>query len=135
MNLGRRLLYCVGLIGFVSAVGCGGNYDSTAHGLVMLDAKAIPRGLVTFHPRSAGPSAYAIIDEAGRYEVFTGREKGLPSGEYQVSVVANEAPAMSQTATGGAPPPGKPITPAWYRTKQTSGLKYTIAPGGNEINL
>jgi hypothetical protein len=135
MRVVRRLLCCVGFIGLLSAIGCGGTYDSSAHGLVTLDGKVIPRGLVAFHPLSAGPAAYAIINESGGYEVFTGREKGLPSGEYQVSVVANEAPAMAQTATGGAPPPGKPITPEWYRTKQTSGLKYTIKPGGNEINL
>jgi hypothetical protein len=135
MKVGERLFCCVGFIGLLSAVGCGGTYDSSAHGLVTLDGQAIQRGLATFHPTSAGPAAYAIINESGTYEVFTGREKGLPSGEYLVSVVANEAPAISQTASGGAPPPGKPITPEWYRTKQTSGLKYTIKPGGNEINL
>jgi hypothetical protein len=134
MNIGKRLICCVGLAGLLAAAGCGGPYDSSAHGVVTLDGTAVPRGLVAFHPASTGPAAYAIISE-GAYEVFTGREKGLPSGEYLVSVAANEAPAIAQTATGGAPPPGKPITPQWYRSKQTSGLKFTVKPGGNEINL
>ena len=84
---------------------------------------------------AGGPPAYARIEETGSYDVRTGREEGLPSGEYQITVVANEPPAVQQTASGGPPPPGKAITPPWYRTKETSGLKYTVEPGGNEVNL
>jgi hypothetical protein len=115
--------------------GCGGTYDATVAGIVKLDGKALPRGLVGFHPVSAGPSAYAVIDENGGYAVRTGRESGLPPGEYCVTVSANEPPAMERTADGNPPPPGKSITPVWYRTKQASGLKFTVKPGRNEINL
>ena len=76
-----------------------------------------------------------MIGEDGSYSIQTGREAGLPSGEYVVSVAANEAPTAAQTAKGGPPPPGKAITPAWYRMKETSGLKFTVKPGKNEINL
>jgi hypothetical protein len=76
-----------------------------------------------------------MIGDDGSYSIRTGRETGLPSGEYQVSVAANEAAALSQTDKGGPPPPGKPITPEWYRMKETSGLKFIVKPGKNEINL
>lgn len=115
--------------------GCGGPYDSTASGVVTLDNITVPRGTVAFHPVAGGPPAYAPIESNGLYEVRTGREEGLPSGEYQVTVVANEPPAMQQTAQGGPPPPGKPITPPWYRSKDASGLRFTVEPGDNELDI
>jgi hypothetical protein len=123
------------LIGLLFASGCGGTYDSTVAGVVKLDDKVIPGGLVGFHPTSRGPSAYAVTDENGSYSVRTGREAGLPAGEYFVTVAANEPPAIARTEQGNPPPLGKPITPAWYRMKETSGLKFNVKSGKNEINL
>ena len=119
----------------VVLVGCGGPYDATASGKVTLDGSVVPRGTVSYHPVAGGPVAYAAIDENGEYVVRTGREEGLPPGDYQVTVVANEPPAVQQTAQGGPPPPGRAITPAWYRTKETSGLKVTVESGHNELDL
>lgn len=120
----------------VSAVsGCGGPYNASAHGKVTLDGRPIPRGTISFHPTGGGPAVYAAIGADGDYVAYTGRERGLPSGEYQVTVAANEPPATAQTDKGGPPPPGKAITPAWYQAKETSGLKFTVQPGKNEINL
>ncbi|MFO0791264.1 MAG: hypothetical protein U0805_17515 [Pirellulales bacterium] len=116
-------------------VGCGGAYDSTAYGTVTLDGKTVPRGTVSFHPMSGGPAVYGPISDNGRYTVYTGREVGLPAGDYQVSITANEVSTKAQTDKGGPPPPGKAITPAWYRMKETSGLQFTVKPGKNEINL
>lgn len=121
--------------GALAISGCGGTYESSIEGVVTLDGTIVPRGLVAFHPVSPGPAAYAVIDENGAYVVRTGRESGLPSGEYLVTVIANELPTVERSASGGPPPPGKPITPPWYRTKETSGLKFNVAPGSNEINL
>ena len=135
VNHTKLSAWFVALAGVVVIAGCGGTYDASIEGVVTLDGKTVPTGLVMFHPLSVGPSAYALIDETGRYSVMTGRESGLPSGEYRVSVAANEPPAISQTATGGAPPPGKPITPAWYRTKETSGLQFKVEPGNNTFNI
>lgn len=115
--------------------GCGGAYDAAVKGVVTLDGKEVPRGTVTYTPVKGGPAGYARINESGSYIVWTGREKGLPSGEYEVTVLANEAPVMQETAAGGPPPGGKPITPLWYRTKDTSGLKFTVTPGSNKIDL
>ena len=122
-------------IALVAVGGCGGAYDSTVSGKVTLDGSIVPRGTVSYDPVQGGPAGYARIQENGNYSVFTGREKGLPAGEYQVTVISSEAPASQVTSTGGPPPPGKAITPAWYRTKDTSGLKVTVNSGSNEINL
>ena len=65
----------------------------------------------------------------------TGREEGLPSGDYDVTVTANEPPAATQSEGGGPPPPGKAITPVRYRSKATSGLSFVVEAGDNEINL
>src|SRR5262245_2668726 len=76
------------IVGIASFIGCGGAYDSTAHGVVTLDGRAVPRGTVSFHPVSGGPAAYAMIEDNGSYSIRTGREEGLPSGDYEVSVTA-----------------------------------------------
>ena len=128
-------LFVIIAIGFVAIAGCGGTYDASAHGTVTLEGKPVPRGMVSFHPVSGGPAAYAMISDDGQYVIRTGREEGLPAGDYQVSITANEAPTVSQTSNGGPPPPGKMITPAWYRMKETSGLKCTVARGKNTIDL
>jgi hypothetical protein len=119
----------------LTLIGCGGPFDSSVTGIVTLDGNVVPRGTVSFQPKAGGPAAYARIAEDGSYVVRTGREDGLPSGEYYVTVSANEAPTVMQTAEGGPPPPGKPITPLWYRTRNSSGLSYVVEPGSNEIDL
>jgi hypothetical protein len=124
----------LGAIGVVTA-GCGGAYNAKVGGNVTLDGSPVPTGTVSFLPTAGGPPAYARIDSSGNYTVRTGREEGLPAGEYAVSVVANEPPAVKATAQGGPPPPGKAITPPWYRSQETSGLKFTVSPGKNVIDL
>lgn len=123
------------VVAVAATAGCGGPYDATLTGTVTLDGNALPRGTVAFHPLSGGPGAYATIDPDGTYDVRTGRERGLPAGEYEVTVTAHEPSTITQTATGGPPPPGKAITPAWYRWKESSGLRVTVDRGSNEINL
>ena len=127
---GLILIFCT-----VALSGCGGAFDASARGVVTLDGQPVPRGMVTFYPVAGGPAVYGPIGSDGSYSLRTGREDGLPAGDYQASVSANEAPNVTQTAGGGPPPPGKAITPAWYRMKDTSGLKYTVKRGKNEINL
>lgn len=115
--------------------GCGGVYDASVDGVVTLDSNPVPRGTVTFKPTGSGPAAYGQIQSDGSYSLRTGREEGLPPGDYQVTVVANEPAPVQQTATGAPPPPGKPITPGWYKRPETSGLQFSVEPGSNDINL
>ncbi len=124
----------VGIVVCIATCGCGGMYDSTVSGVVTLSGAPVPRGTVKFLPTSAGPSAYGTIASDGRYEVTTGREEGLPSGSYTVTVVANE-PSTPNTNSALPPTPGKPLAPPWYRDPATSGLAFTVEPGDNEINI
>jgi hypothetical protein len=60
---------------------------------------------VAFYPTAGCPAVYGIIRVDGSYAMMTGREPGFPSG------------------------------PPWYRSKNTSGLRFTVTPGYNEVNL
>jgi hypothetical protein len=131
-----RLSVAVGVaFACATVVGCGGTYDASVTGKVTLDGNLVPRGTVSFSPSSGtGSSAFGMIDGDGNYVLRTGREEGLPAGQYSVSVVASE-PSPPRGANGGPPPLGKMITPLWYRDIATSGLSYTVTAGSNEINL
>jgi hypothetical protein len=132
----RTTIHAVALVVVVVTIaGCGGPFDSTAKGVVTLDGTALPSGWVTFYPTAGGPPAYGRIDESGSYFMQTGRSTGLPAGEYQVTVIANEPPKELRAKDGGPPPPGKQITPAWYCTKDKSGLSVTVKPGRNTLDL
>jgi hypothetical protein len=115
-------------------VGCGGTYDASVEGLVTLDGNALPTGSISFVPVNGGPQAYAMVDTSGNYEVYTGREAGLPAGEYAVAIVARK-PSTAMSAGNGPPPPGEQITPRKYASADTSGLRFTVDPGSNEINI
>lgn len=119
----------------VIAAGCGSPYDAAVDGVVTLDGTPLPRGKVGFNPISSGPTAYGLIEDDGGYAIQTGREDGLPAGDYAVTVVAN-APSVQHDPGSGLPPtPGKPIAPLWYRSKSSTPLSVTVEPGTNEINL
>ena len=119
----------------ISLAGCGGTYDSSAEGVVTLDGKPLSFGWVAFHRQAGGPAAYSPIEADGTYTVRTGSEVGLPSGDYQVTVTANEPPAQLKSKDGGPMPTGKQITPAWYASKAMSGLSVSVKPGSNTLNL
>jgi hypothetical protein len=91
MMFGRlsRHVAAVSCLALFCIVGCGGTYDASVSGIVTLDGAPVPRGMVSYQPVSGGPAAYAPIQENGEYVVRTGRENGLPSGEYDVTVTAN----------------------------------------------
>jgi hypothetical protein len=125
----------VGLAILVVFTGCGGTYNSHAEGTVTLDGKPLSFGWVAYHAKSGGPAAYSPIEANGSYSIRTGSEVGLPSGDYQVTVTANEAPTQMKSKDGGPMPTGKQITPAWYGSKDMSGLTVSVKPGSNTINL
>jgi hypothetical protein len=114
--------------------GCGGSYDSSVRGTATLNQAPLQNGTVTFVNQASGPSAYGLIESDGSYSVMTGREEGLPSGSYVVTVAANKE-SIPSAKPGQPPTPGKPITPAWYRDPAKTPLKYTVTPGKNTINL
>jgi hypothetical protein len=119
----------------VTLAGCGGEYDSTVTGAVKLDGNVVPTGTVTFAPQSSGPTAFSLIAPDGQYSLKTGREEGLPPGQYVVSITAHAMPATLRSKDGGPAPLGKTITPDWYRDPATSGLSFEVKPGDNELDL
>jgi hypothetical protein len=132
----RKLLALIGTIAVAAATGCGSSSEATVSGVVTLDGNPIPKGgMISFVPAAQGTQSYAMSDDSGGYEVYTGRTEGLRAGEYKVTVVAREKSALTMAADGGPPPPGKEITPRWYAYPDSSGLSFKVEPGSNEINL
>ena len=119
----------------VAWIGCGGPYDSYASGVATLDGSPLPRGTVSYNPAQPGPVSYGVIRSDGSYLIKTGREEGLPSGEYTVTVVAKEESIPDESNRGLPPRPGKTITPPWYSSNKNSPLKFTVQSGSNDINL
>lgn len=133
---GRKpwIALCVAVV-VMGFVGCSGSNEATVAGLATLDGSPVPSGSISFVPSHGGAQAYAMTDESGNYEVYTGRVPGLRPGEYKVAIVARRQPAVRETASGGPAPPGESITPRWYASADTSGLNFTVEPGSNDINL
>jgi hypothetical protein len=109
--------------------GCGSQLP-TVQGLVTLDGEPLPNARVVFESPDR-PMAVATTDNQGRYDVMTGTQRGMATGNYQVAISAYE------TRDGGSESP-VPIlsTPKRYNSAQTSGLSVEITPGRNsEVNF
>ncbi len=129
------LSFSCSLVSFVLLLaGCGGGLPASVGGTVMLDGKPLTTGNVTFQSQESGITAYGQIQSSGRYTLQTGTDKGLPAGEYTVTVVATE-PLPAVTDPKVAPAPPKLITPAKYNNPASSGLKFTVKTGSNDIDL
>lgn len=115
--------------------GCDRTYESSVSGMVFLDGTKLTLGTVAFHPVAGGPASYAQVGTDGSYSIQTGREQGLKSGDYVVTIEANERPTALRGQDGGPPAVGKLITPRRYGAIQTSGLRFTVVYGRNMINL
>lgn len=129
-----RALVGVGIM-MLSAVGCGGSSESTVQGVVTLDGNPLSDGSIAFIPSAGGSQAYGTIRGSGEYKIYTGRELGLPPGEYKVTVVSRKPAATQRTEEGGPAPGGESITPRWYALPDMSGLLVKVEPGSNNINL
>lgn len=122
----------------LTCAGCGGPHESSVSGTVFLDGQpltltATQAGNVTFYPSAGGAAAYGQLAADGKYELSTGSEVGLKTGEYKVVVVATENPPAA--VPGQAPPPGTRITPEKYSNIKTTDLVVTVDAGSNEIDL
>ena len=121
-------------VAMASCLGCGSVYDSQVSGVVILDGIPLERGIVAFYPKQKGPVAHGIIQADGSYTVFTGREEGMPSGDYDVTIVSTEAAEPNSNGTG-PPPPGRRLTSEHLSDRKTTDLHYTIEPGNNKIEI
>lgn len=136
----------LGLALLVAAVGCGPNTPSgtgaTASGTVTLDGAPLPACMVIF-AGGAGEGASSVTaytDSEGKYAATN-----VPLGEVAVMVRHNPgadmARAMAKSKTQGmkgAPAaPDVPTTavPERYADPGKSGLKLTVAAGGNPFDI
>jgi hypothetical protein len=93
-----RLVPAVALLvtAFVLA-GCGGDSDSLTPvtGTITVDGSAGDGAAVAFIPqgKTAGNGGTALADKSGKYEILTPQgKKGLPPGEYKVTVSVRRNP-------------------------------------------
>ena len=115
----------------VSTAGCGGK-PARVSGAVSVDGQPLEQGTVFFAPTEGGMRASGIIQSDGSYTIKTNRDSGLEVGDYNVGVVSRE---LTWPNPGGPPMPGDYLAPKKYGNPKTSGLRYTVERGSNEINL
>lgn len=101
----RRVhLFCVAVLLAAALSGCGpGNPlgREAVSGKVVVDGQPLPRGLIHFVPRKQqGTTRTGTVITNGEYALPT--EKGLPPGEYVVSLLAVERTEILNPNT----PPG-----------------------------
>ena len=138
----------------LASVGCGSKYDlHPVTGKVTLDGTPLENAVVTFQAVSGGNSASGTTDASGAYTLHDIRPDagpGVEPGEYVVSVSWTEPPAVDLSQMDASSPDYDKITtaasnpnsgpavskfPAAYRDGKTSGLKATVSPGANTVDL
>ncbi len=137
-SLHRLLLGLVGLAASVlGPTGCSRSNGPTTYpveGMVRVNGQPAASALVTFHPidgQSARPTCR--VGDDGRFALTT-REAGdgAPAGEYRVTVVWTRAVAGKKGVSDGDDVPVRSLLPATYASPETTPLKATVRPGGNE---
>jgi hypothetical protein len=117
--------------------GCGNDLAQVS-GVVTLDGQPLRggngvRATVFFQPASgSGAAAVGVLDENGRFHLSSGSQQGVAPGDYLVTCTATQI--VPSKEPGGAPS-GRRITPLKYANASTSGMQFTVEPGGGEFNL
>lgn len=136
--------------------GCGGTGLHPVTGTVTLDGKPIEGLMVGFAPVEEGISGAGRTDAVGKYVITSAQGRGLPPGEYNVSIqeitaiensgtevkeveASSNSAAYEQMAKGNiedykaAERNNKNRIPAKYNAKST--LKETVAKTENTIDF
>ncbi|HVJ66442.1 MAG TPA: carboxypeptidase-like regulatory domain-containing protein [Caulifigura sp.] len=114
------------IIGFLTCIalaGCSGGTDGPAiakvSGVVTLDGAPVEGATVTFQPKAAGPTSFAITNPDGTFTMRTGSgREGAAVGDHMVGV------SLSITAGGSAPQGGgsqNDLAPVMQNELQSSG--------------
>ena len=110
--------------------GCGPAEEPRyeVHGTVRFQGQPIREGRIALSNAARGVHLNANVNPDGTYEVKTYRGKGIPAGDYVVSILP---PVLD------APPVGDPwpFIPTKYRDPATSGLKLTVTEGDNPFDV
>ncbi|MEM8495151.1 MAG: hypothetical protein AAF663_07155 [Planctomycetota bacterium] len=88
--------------------------------------------MIVFRPVSGGATCTGTVQSDGTYSIATGTRNALVPGDYLVSIRVVE---LLQSETKGAPPLGRPVTPAVYADPLTSGLSFNVRAGSNTYDL
>jgi hypothetical protein len=123
---------------FVQICGCG-NGLAQVSGQVTLDGQPLRGGIedtrvtIQFQPASgAGSTAIGLADENGNYVLGTGSKSGIPPGEYLVTCSAQQiVDAKTPKTKNGV----RQVTDLKYANAKTSGLKFTVEPGRNQLDI
>ena len=117
---------CAGLL----ALGGCGNGLAQVTGLVTLDGQPLHGGkgdtrvTVQFQPvDGVGANAVGLADDDGNYKIATGSQGGIRPGDYYVTC------SVSTLKAGG------PVADPKFANAKTSGLKFTVQSGKNELNI
>ena len=108
-------------------------------GTVTHDGNSVKEGMITFHSPSSGQVATAPVRE-GKYAMFLQGKRGLPLGDYVVSVrpplARSQEHFRRQTANpGNANANRYPDIPEKYRYESSSGLTATVVSGKNNFDF
>jgi hypothetical protein len=118
--------------GALALAGCD-RFPAHVSGTVALDGQPLRQGTVAFHPTAGGVTVAATIDQHGRYTLQTGRETGLDTGEYRVTVTAiSQPPGSGATAEEIA---AAFLTPRRYSDPATSGITRVVESGSTTFDI
>lgn len=128
------------VIGMAMSAGCGGPTDRPqvrVTGVVTLDGAPLTFGSVQFTSTKTGETAYANLDDDGRYMVtFPEADLGV---EYEVTVGQPVDDELDATALLENPPEAtRNVIPRKYSSRATSGLTVLISDSGEtqfDVNL
>jgi hypothetical protein len=134
-----RLLFLSTLL-FV-ATGCGPSFKTVpVSGQVTLDGQPVDGAGVLFVPVGLGPTARAVTDAQGRYQLKTNALDGAAPGKYRVAVMKETGSGVAVGADGLETAPGvktvaKRLLPAIFGDPKTSPLEITIDAANSNANL
>ena len=135
-----RALFCLSLVCLVLPVtGCGGSGEPTASvsGSVQCDGTPLAEGLVVFS--SVSTTCTGKIQN-GQYTLFhQGDESSVPLQSYTITVFPPDNKVQYNPETNTEEPVPSAVDPALfpkkYRSKTTSGLKYSPTEGENAFDI
>jgi hypothetical protein len=134
---GIRPLYLAPLVTAFIVAGCGtpaGPECEPVKGSITFNGKPLAEAIVVLHPAdgdvAGNQKPMATTDAGGNFELTTfTRNDGAPVGDYAITI------ELRAVETGGEEPvrTGRNLLPPRYAKPETSGLKYMVVEGENQI--
>jgi|688.fasta_scaffold140672_2 hypothetical protein len=124
------VLWC----GFLA--GCDSKPIAEVQGTVRVNGEAVEYGWVVF--RNDQVTLQGAIQEGGAYTLDHRGSVGVPLGEYGVLLLPPEPKTEVDAATGAVRPgvePDEQRYPIRCRRTETSGVRHTIGPGKQVIDI